>query len=59
MENEGSLGNWVAQGAIALFLLLLVLLVLRTSFMIGSVVMLNFFKRRGKEEVGPPTDPSP
>ncbi|MBY0489510.1 MAG: hypothetical protein K2R93_06685 [Gemmatimonadaceae bacterium] len=46
MENAGSLGNWIAYGAIALFLALLAALFIRTALMVGSVFFLAWTRRK-------------
>ncbi len=48
--EQGGIGNWIAQGAIALFILLLVLLFVRTALMVGSVMLLALTRRRGRRD---------
>lgn len=54
MEQADSLGNWMAYGAIGLFLLLLLILFVRTALMVGSVFLLALAERRAK--AGPATE---
>ncbi|BAH38082.1 MAG TPA: hypothetical protein DGD08_06540 [Gemmatimonas aurantiaca] len=58
MEQAGSWGNWIAQGAIVLFLVLLLALVIRTSMMFGSVVLLAITGRKGTGQLDASRDPS-
>lgn len=44
--EQGGIGNWIAQGVIGAFVLLLVLLFVRTALMVGSVVLLSLARRR-------------
>jgi hypothetical protein len=45
VEQAGGIGTWIAQGAIALFLLLLIALFIRTALMVGSVFLLAWTRR--------------
>ena len=45
MEQSGGIGLWIAQGAIALFILLLIALFIRTALMVGSVFLLAWTRR--------------
>lgn len=55
MEQSGSLGTWIAQGVIALFVLLLAALFIRTALMVGSVFLLAW-TRRGDKPTGEEDD---
>jgi hypothetical protein len=48
MEGGATWGTWVAQGAIALFILLLLALFIRTALMVGSVFVLAWTRRKEK-----------
>lgn len=50
MESSGSIGTWIAQGAIGLFILLLIALFIRTALMVGSVFLLAWTRRGEKRE---------
>ncbi len=57
MESSGSIGNYIAYGAIALFLLLLLVLFIRTALMVGSVFILAW-TRRGERHAARSDDDS-
>lgn len=48
MEHANSLGNYIAYGAIVLFLLLLAALFIRTALMVGSVFILAWTRRKSE-----------
>jgi hypothetical protein len=56
MEGGATWGTWVAQGAIALFVLLLLALFIRTALMVGSVFILAWTRRREKPSKLPLAD---
>jgi hypothetical protein len=58
MEQAGSWGNLIAQGAIVVFLVVLLALVIRTSMMFGSVVLLAITGRKGTGQIDVPKETS-
>ena len=58
MEESGGIGNWIAQGAIALFVLLLLALFVRTALMVGSVFFLAWTRRNEPPKDGDAEPPA-
>lgn len=61
--GSGGVGSYIAQGLIALFILLLVALFLRTAVVVSTLVWMPFvqrFGRKGRDSSGSSSDvPAP